>query len=95
VINERTGTIVLSALAAHTGWHWMLERAARLSQFRLEWPDIMASTPAYAIYWLVLIVTLAALLPSLPRLRRIKFPFSLEAIAPRNHLQSKKRGGEI
>jgi uncharacterized membrane protein YhaH (DUF805 family) len=25
-IPERAGTIVLSALIAHTGWHWMAER---------------------------------------------------------------------
>ena len=27
VVAERMGTIILSALVAHTGWHWMLERA--------------------------------------------------------------------
>lgn len=26
VVAERIGTIILSALIAHTGWHWMLER---------------------------------------------------------------------
>ena len=28
------GTIILSALVAHTGWHWMLERADRLRQYQ-------------------------------------------------------------
>ena len=26
VVAERTGTIILSALVAHTAWHWMVER---------------------------------------------------------------------
>ena len=26
VVDERIGTVVLSALVAHTGWHWMLDR---------------------------------------------------------------------
>src|SRR5206468_7236894 len=27
VVAERIGTIILSALIAHTGWHWMIDRA--------------------------------------------------------------------
>ena len=30
---QRATTIVLSALVAHTGWHWMLERADQLRRF--------------------------------------------------------------
>ena len=33
VVAERMGTIILSALVAHTGWHWMLERAELLKKF--------------------------------------------------------------
>src|SRR3954449_12225740 len=29
-VQERLGVIVVSALVAHTGWHWMLERGAEL-----------------------------------------------------------------
>jgi hypothetical protein len=38
VVDERMGTIVLSALVAHTAWHWMLDRGAVLRQYRFEWP---------------------------------------------------------
>ncbi len=31
--DERTGVIVLSALVAHTAWHWMMERGALLAKF--------------------------------------------------------------
>jgi hypothetical protein len=27
-------TIIISALVAHTGWHWMIDRADRLQLFR-------------------------------------------------------------
>ena len=33
VVAERVGTIILSALVAHTGWHWMLERFEVLRKF--------------------------------------------------------------
>jgi hypothetical protein len=33
VIAERVGTIILSALVAHTGWHWMWERWDVLRKF--------------------------------------------------------------
>jgi hypothetical protein len=34
-VPERTGIIILSALVAHTGWHWMIERGEQLAQFPL------------------------------------------------------------
>jgi hypothetical protein len=33
VVAERMGTIILSAFIAHTGWHWLLERAGQLRLF--------------------------------------------------------------
>ena len=36
VVAERIGTIILSALVAHTGWHWMTERWERLRQYHVE-----------------------------------------------------------
>jgi hypothetical protein len=33
VVAERMGVIILSALAAHTGWHWMLDRGAVLGAY--------------------------------------------------------------
>ena len=35
VVAERMGIIILSALVAHTAWHWMTERGAQLLQFPL------------------------------------------------------------
>jgi hypothetical protein len=33
VLPERLGIIILSALVAHTAWHWMLERGSDLARF--------------------------------------------------------------
>ena len=35
-VAERIGTILVSALVAHTSWHWMSERAGQLSQYPIE-----------------------------------------------------------
>ncbi len=61
VVAERMGTIILSALVAHTAWHWMMERYDRLRQFRFEWPEINAAFLAGALRWLMLLVIVAGL----------------------------------
>jgi hypothetical protein len=61
VVAERMGTIILSALVAHTGWHWMTERWDRLRQFRFQWPALSAALLASAMRWMMLIVILAGL----------------------------------
>ncbi len=54
VIAERLGTILLSVLIAHTGWHWMSARAAVLWQIGLPVPDaVLLATFAR---WLVLLM---------------------------------------
>ena len=42
-VAERMGTIILSAIVAHTAWHWMIDRAEILKQFRFEWPTLTAA----------------------------------------------------
>jgi HupE / UreJ protein len=59
VVRERMGTIILSAIVAHTAWHWMIDRAAVLRQFRFEWPSLTAARLVTAIHWLMLFVILA------------------------------------
>ncbi|HUJ27642.1 MAG TPA: HupE/UreJ family protein [Myxococcales bacterium] len=45
----RVGVIVLSAIVAHTGWHWMLERGAILWQ--APWPRLDAPAVAALARW--------------------------------------------
>jgi hypothetical protein len=61
VVAERIGTIILSALVAHTGWHWMIERADRLRQFRFQWADLNAAVLAGALRWLIGILVIAGI----------------------------------
>ncbi len=42
VVQERMGTIILSAFVAHTAWHWMLDRGAVLASYHIEMPDLDA-----------------------------------------------------
>jgi hypothetical protein len=59
VMAERMGTIILSALVAHTGWHWMTERADRLRQFQFRWPVLTAALLANALRWLMICTIVA------------------------------------
>lgn len=57
-VEERIGTIILSAIVAHTGWHWMMERWSVLRQFEFQWPELNAAFLAVLIRWLMVIVAL-------------------------------------
>ena len=61
-IPERIGTILLSALVAHSAWHWMSQRWSTLRQYRFEWPvlDVALLADAMRALMLVLIVAGAA-----------------------------------
>ena len=61
VVAERTGAIILSALVAHTGWHWMSERASLLSQYPFQWPTLNITLLTSVVGWLMLILILAGL----------------------------------
>ena len=62
VVAERMGTIILSALVAHTGWHWMIERAERLRQFQFQWPTLTAASLVSILRSLMLLVVLAGVI---------------------------------
>ena len=46
VVAERMGVILLSALVAHTGWHWMTERWAEFRLYDVALPPLDAGTVA-------------------------------------------------
>ena len=58
VVAERMGTIILSALAAHTAWHWTAERWERLRQYDIPTPDLLTLT--WGVRGLLALVTAAA-----------------------------------
>jgi hypothetical protein len=49
VVHERMGTIVLSALVAHSAWHWMTQRASELRQYEFSLPAMDAVFAAAAL----------------------------------------------
>jgi HupE / UreJ protein len=62
VVAERVGTIIVSALVAHTAWHWMADRASVLSQYRFTWPAVNIGLLAMAMRWAMALVILAGLI---------------------------------
>ena len=56
---ERIGTIILSAIVAHTAWHWMIERGERLMQFQIQRPALTAAFMLTIVRWLMVAVALA------------------------------------
>ena len=62
IVAERIGTIVVSALVAHTGWHWMSDRAAVLSQYPIALPARDAGLITSIALWFLLLAIPAALL---------------------------------
>jgi hypothetical protein len=49
VLAERIGVIILSALIAHTGWHWMIDRGDVL--WKTEWPRLDAASVVVLARW--------------------------------------------
>jgi len=61
-VQEKVGTVILSALVAHTGWHWMVERAGVLARFHVEWPEWNAAFFANVFRWAMLMTAVAGVL---------------------------------
>lgn len=78
-VAERMGTILLSALVAHTGWHWMLDRGERLAQYRFGWPVLTAARLATAMHWLMAMLIVAALMWCIAKHWPLKFPLGQAA----------------
>ena len=55
VLAERIGTILLSALVAHTGWHWATERGAQLLQFPVPAFNVAGLTTAIRLLLLMVV----------------------------------------
>ena len=60
VVAERMGTIILSALVAHTAWHWMLDRWAILRQYQVQWPAFDLALLASTMRGLMLVLIVGA-----------------------------------
>ncbi len=59
-VSERIGTILISALVAHTSLHWMAERYETFSQYPVTWAALAGALLAGIIPWLILALAAAA-----------------------------------
>jgi len=58
-VQERIGTILLSALIAHSAWHWMLERGTTFSEYQLAMPIVDSIFLASLMRWAMLLLIIA------------------------------------
>jgi HupE/UreJ protein len=76
VVVERIGTVILSAIVAHTAWHWMTERFAVLRQFQFAWPALTAAFMLSIVRWTIVLVIVGGLLwliwPRIARITRVQ-----------------------
>lgn len=72
VVAERMGTVILSALVAHTAWHWMLDRGSLLREYSFEMPALDAAFGAALLRFATLaLVAGAAIWYGRPIVRRL------------------------
>jgi len=72
VFAGRVGMIVLSALVAHVGWHWMTERADVL--WRVEWPRLDAAGLAILARWVLAVLVVGGLAAFIVKRVRLASP---------------------
>lgn len=56
LVDERIGSILLSALLAHSAWHWMVDRGGQLGQFSFQAPVVDALFFAALMRWVMLLI---------------------------------------
>ena len=82
VMAERIGTIILSALAAHTAWHWMTDRYDQLSRFPVSLPVLDAAFFAAVMRWAMLAVAAAGLIWLVGLLRQSRRRHDVSKVNP-------------
>lgn len=76
LVPERMGVIILSALVAHTGWHWMLERWQVLKQ--APWPSLDAAALVTLARWVAALLLAFGAASWLAKWAGRKFPPRVE-----------------
>ena len=61
-VQERIGGILLSALLAHSAWHWMLDRGATLGQYQLQMPIFDSIFFAALMRWGMMLIIIGLVL---------------------------------
>jgi hypothetical protein len=58
-VKERVGTILISALLAHSAWHWMLDRGDQLNQYQFQMPIFDSLFFAALMRWGMMTIIIA------------------------------------
>lgn len=61
-VNERIGTILLSALIAHSAWHWMLDRGNQLGEYQFQMPILDGVFLASVMQWAMMLIIIGGVL---------------------------------
>lgn len=59
-ISERMGTIILSAILAHSGWHWLSNRASDLAAYSFQMPAVDYALLAALMRWAILFLIIGS-----------------------------------
>jgi len=59
-IPERMGTIIISAILAHSGWHWLSSRASDLAAYNFAWPAPDYALLAALMRWAMLLLIIGS-----------------------------------
>ena len=59
-ISERMGTIIFSAILAHSGWHWLSSRAGDLMAYSFQWPALDYAFFAALMRWAMLLLIIGS-----------------------------------
>lgn len=62
LVQERVGSILLSALVAHSAWHWMTERGGTLAQYNFQMPALDALFFAALMRWTMMLIVIFVIL---------------------------------
>ena len=81
LVAERAGIILISALVAHTSWHWMVERYDVLSQYSVTWTALASVLLISILPWLVGMLAAAAAARAAVRYLRRRGPVGGAAAA--------------
>ncbi len=74
VVAERMGIILISALVAHTSWHWMTERGSDFLAYTIQWPAWNAGGVQTVGRWVALVAVIGVAAWGLNGLYRRWFP---------------------
>ena len=89
-VNERIGTILLSALLAHSAWHWMLERGTTLSLYQIQMPVFDSLFWAALMRWGMMFIIIAVALWAMYELfRKFSLIDSFSIFAHQNNVKNK------